>query len=143
MAINNLSKIYLGVYGIFIDSGKVLVIKKARGPYLDKYDLPGGGIEFNEKILDCLSREIKEETGSNLLSSDFLKISEYMCRYKKNDEIKDFHHIAIYYKIKLEIDNLKKGPDGEDSLGAELISLDKLNETNVAPIAWPIIEKFK
>ena len=136
-------KIYLGVYGIFIEDGKVLVIKKARGPYLGKYDLPGGGIEFNEKILDCLSREIKEETGSDLLSSEFLQINEYMCQYKKNDELRDFHHIAVYYTVKLEIDNLKKDPDGEDSLGAELIGLDKLNETNVAPIAWPIIEKFK
>lgn len=35
-------KIYIGVYGIILNEGKILLIKKARGPYKGMYDLPGG-----------------------------------------------------------------------------------------------------
>ncbi|MGE5672489.1 MAG: NUDIX domain-containing protein, partial [Mycobacterium leprae] len=37
-----------GAYGVCIVDGRVLVIRKAKGPYKGLYDLPGGGIEFGE-----------------------------------------------------------------------------------------------
>ncbi len=35
-----------GVYGLIIEDGKILLIKKFGGPYDKKLDLPGGTIEF-------------------------------------------------------------------------------------------------
>ena len=40
-------KTHIGAYGILIRDGKTALIKKARGGYKGKYDLPGGGIEHN------------------------------------------------------------------------------------------------
>ncbi|MCL2204522.1 MAG: NUDIX domain-containing protein [Defluviitaleaceae bacterium] len=44
---------------------KVLIIK--RSDYANRgkgeWDIPGGGLGFNETVLDCLHREIMEETG--------------------------------------------------------------------------------
>ena len=36
-------KTHIGAYGILIRDGKIALIKKARGGYKGKYDLPGGG----------------------------------------------------------------------------------------------------
>ena len=33
---------YLGIYGVCLNENKVLCIKKARGPYKNRFDLPGG-----------------------------------------------------------------------------------------------------
>ena len=41
-------KTHIGAYGILIRDGKIALIKKARGGYKGKYDLPGGGIEHTE-----------------------------------------------------------------------------------------------
>lgn len=137
-------KIYLGVYGIYWQDDKVLVIKKARGPYTGKYDLPGGGLNFDETAEQCLSREFIEETNAQILSKILVGINEYQCQYTKEDgTLKDFHHLGIYYKVNLSIKELKTTPDGQDSNGAVFMSIAELNNSNTSPIALPMIQKSR
>jgi len=135
---------YIGVYGIFIYKDSVLMIKKNRGPYKGKFDLPGGGVEFGEKISTCLAREINEETGSKLLGAEFVGLGEYTCQYVKEDQsLKDFHHIGVYYLVNLEIKDLKTGADGQDSDGALFVPIANISLENTSPIVVPIIEKIR
>lgn len=63
-------------------------------------------------------------------------------RNSKGEEF-GLHHIGIYYSVALEGDNnIKTGADGEDSLGAEYLDINKLSEVEISPIARPVIEKF-
>lgn len=52
-----------GVGVAVIDSGRVLVVRKDRGPWKDKWAVPGGKIELGERTVDAAVREVKEETG--------------------------------------------------------------------------------
>ena len=54
---------HVGVYALTEKEGSMLFIKKARGPYTGKWDLPGGGFELGESPLEALHREFTEETG--------------------------------------------------------------------------------
>ena len=54
---------HIGVYGICIEDNKLLCIKKARGPYKNRFDLPGGSQKENEGLTETLVREFREETG--------------------------------------------------------------------------------
>lgn len=119
------NKIYIGVYGIYIKEGNILVIKKSRGPYLGKYDLPGGGLNFDETEEQCLEREIDEETGAKVLSKKFLCFNECQCRYNENGVNKDFHHLALYFIVDLDASNIKREADGQDSLGSEFIPVSR------------------
>ncbi|OGH89014.1 MAG: hypothetical protein A2537_01225 [Candidatus Magasanikbacteria bacterium RIFOXYD2_FULL_36_9] len=139
---NDDKKIYLGVYGIFIQNEKILVIKKARGPYTGQYDLPGGGLNFDENVEDALKREFVEETNAVIKETNLIGINEYRCQYKKEDgKMKDFHHLGIYYKVDITVENLKTSPDGQDSNGALFVDIKDLNSKNTSPIAFGMILK--
>ena len=137
-------KIYLGVYGICLLGDKVLVIKKSRGPYFGKFDLPGGGLNFEETVSECLARELMEETNTKIKKDELMGINEYQCQYEEEKGvIKDFHHIGIYFRVDLEIDKLKIEPDGQDSEGALFIDITELTSNNTSPIALPMIMRAK
>jgi len=137
-----MNNIYMWVYGIYIENDKLLLIKKARWPYIWMYDLPGWGIEYWETIYDCLKREIYEETWTKLIDSQFIWNNEFICNYiNPKNEPRKSHHIWFYYKVNLEYKNIKTWPDGEDSLGAEFIDISELDKTQLSPIAKPMIEK--
>ena len=43
-------KNHFGVYGVCLQEGKLLCIEKTRGPYQNRFDLPGGGQELGEGL---------------------------------------------------------------------------------------------
>lgn len=128
------SKIHLGIYGICIQDGKVLMIRKGRGPYKGLLDLPGGKIEPGETFAGALRREFDEETGAKVLGHNPLCVSEYQCRWISEGEEKAFHHVALYNVVELDVVNLKQGPDGHDSEGARWVTVP-IPMSDVAPIA--------
>ena len=63
---------HVGSYGIIIRDDRIALIKKARGGYKGKLDLPGGGIEHNETPVEALKRELMEEAGVTVTSYELL-----------------------------------------------------------------------
>ena len=55
-------KFPVSIKAIIIDDNKVLCLKNER----NEWDLPGGKINFNEDIEQCLKREVKEETNLDI-----------------------------------------------------------------------------
>jgi ADP-ribose pyrophosphatase YjhB (NUDIX family) len=54
---------YLAVSAAIIRDGRVLVARRARGPALGVWTLPGGVVEAGETLSEALVREVTEETG--------------------------------------------------------------------------------
>ena len=53
---------FLAVSAAIIRDGRVLVARRARGPALGVWTMPGGVVEAGETLLEALVREIQEET---------------------------------------------------------------------------------
>lgn len=45
------------------EGDRVLLIKRAREPFIDHWSLPGGRREIGETAVECAIREVNEETG--------------------------------------------------------------------------------
>ena len=54
---------YLAVSAAIIRNGHILVARRARGPALGFWTLPGGVVEAGETLIEALKREVAEETG--------------------------------------------------------------------------------
>jgi len=57
-------KIDVAVKGVILKDDRILVIKRSEREdcFANLWDIPGGKIEFGERLDDALKREIKEET---------------------------------------------------------------------------------
>ena len=62
-------KFPISIKSIIIDDNKVLCLKNER----NEWDFPGGKINFNEDIEECLIREVKEEVNLDVNNLKILK----------------------------------------------------------------------
>ena len=133
-----MENIHLGAYCIIIKNSKVLLIKKIRGPYTGKWDVPGGKIEFGEKIADALKREVFEETGHHIHKIQFIGYEETF----ENFDNKKYHLFGVFFKADILGGKIKDLGDNIDSGGAVWISLDKINKKNLAKNPYNILKTF-
>ncbi len=70
-----------GVYAVTLLENKVMTVINSHGHYF----LPGGGVEVGESNLNCLAREVLEETGYTLEKAKFIgNASNYFTSLKNN-----------------------------------------------------------
>ena len=138
-----IKKTHIGVYGVIIKDEKIALIEKARGGYLGKLDLPGGGIEHEETIIEALKREIQEETETNVISQQLLEVFSTNIKWEmEKDLFEDLHHIGIIYQVDIDTEKLKEILDGLDSLGAHWYLIKNLCQEELTPFALYSLQKL-
>ncbi len=134
---------HIGVYGIIIQDEKIVLIKKARGGYKGKLDLPGGGMEHKESPIETLHRELDEEAGVTVIKEDLLDVTSTNIIWQMNEnEKEDLHHIGILYTVKIDRNKIKEEPDGIDSNGASWYKINDLKKDNLSPFTIYSLEKL-
>lgn len=77
----------------------VLLTKRACPPFKGMYCLPGGHIEPNETAEDAVVREVKEETGLDVVSLE--------CLGYRDEIVQDqnIHNIVLLYECEVDADS--------------------------------------
>jgi 8-oxo-dGTP diphosphatase len=131
---NGINRFNIRVYGIVINNeNQVLLCTEERNGFrFTKF--PGGGLEFGEGIIDCLKREFREETGSDIKNySHYFTTEEFQqSAFIQTDQI-----ISIYYKAELAGEPL---PEGRIIDGLEF-NWKKISELKDEDLTFPI-DKF-
>lgn len=90
----------IAVRGIIFIGDKVLMIQSDK---YQEYKFPGGGVEKNESDIDTLIREVREETGCEVIPSS---IKEYGKMIERRIDTFDSSHIfemeSRYYLCQVE-----------------------------------------
>jgi 8-oxo-dGTP diphosphatase len=128
----------VGAYGVLVDDGRILVIKKAKGPYKGQFDLPGGGMKFGESPQVTLHREFMEEAGVTVSLQEVLHPYSAVSRFQADtgDRVIELHHVGFLFRVILanEPVHVKTDPDGQDSLGAVWLPVDQLEPVTCSPL---------
>ena len=136
-------KTHVGAYGILIKGEEIALIKKARGGYKGKLDLPGGGIEHEELPTETLKREIMEEVGITINNYELLDVTATNILWEMEPDLwEDLHHIGILYCVDTNKFNLKNDADGLDSQGASWYKISELKKDNLSPFTIYALEKL-
>lgn len=134
---------HIGAYGVILKGNKIALIRKARGGYKGKLDLPGGGIEHTETPEEALVRELQEEAGVTVTKYELFGVPSSNILWQMTEEIKeDLHHIGIIYKVEIKEENVKEEPDGIDSEGCNWYDIKDLNKEELSPFAKYVIERL-
>lgn len=133
----------IGVYGIIIKDGKIALVRKAKGGYKGKLDLPGGGMEHAETPLETLKRELQEEAEVTVTKAELFDVTSTNIVWETPvNYIEDLHHIGILYKVEIKEDKVKTDPDGLDSEGCDWYEIAKLNKEELSPFTKYVVEKL-
>ena len=107
----------LTVDGVILENGEILLIKRKGEPFKGKWALPGGFVEYNEKVEDAVIREIREETGVNA------EIKELVGVYSDPKRDPRGHTVSIVFLLDIISGEIKCGDDACD---AKFFNLKKL-----------------
>ena len=126
---------HIGVYGICIKDNKLLCIRKERGPYKNRFDLPGGSQKEYESLIETLVREFQEETGYQI--DDYSNCRAFDVFVEKTN--RTVLHIMVFYEVDVNLNEqdavLEKLEDElNDSSGLYWIDLKELDISNASPL---------
>jgi ADP-ribose pyrophosphatase YjhB (NUDIX family) len=133
------TQVHSGAYGILTNNlaSEILLVRKSRGPYTGLLDLPGGRIEPGESPEDAVRREFVEETGQDVRVEGRIGDFDHTVSYSPPGlgEV-NLHHIGVIFRVALtkSDQSVKSGPDGQDSLGAQWVTIDSLTESGISPL---------
>lgn len=134
---------HIGIYGICIIDNKLLCIKKERGPYKNRFDLPGGSQKENEGFTETLVREFKEETGYQI--ENYRNCRAYDIFVEEMDRM--VHHIMVFYDVDINFEQKDAvleilNDELNDSSGTYWIDLEELDISNASPLILKLVQEL-
>lgn len=99
---------------------KIVLIKRLNEPFKGFYALPGGIVEYGEKVEDALLREVEEETG---LEGEIYKLVGVYSDPKRDPR---GHFVSVCFIVLPKGGELKAGSDAKELALFPLNSLPKL-----------------
>lgn len=89
--------------------GRVLLVQRARPPFLGRWGLPGGFCEWKERTEACCARETREETGLTV------RVEELRGVYSKANRDPRGHNVTVLYAARPLRGRAQGGDDAADA----------------------------
>lgn len=131
------SKLFVAVKACIVNSNnEVLLLRESSdyqgGTNIEKYDIPGGRIDVSESLLNALTREVFEETGLYVRTSELLDAHDTF--NTKGNEV--WHIVRLFYRVVCDNGEIILSKDHDMFEWVLLSSIDKRMDIigNLLPI---------
>jgi 8-oxo-dGTP diphosphatase len=111
------------VGAVVVEDGRLLLIRRGRGPAQGEWSVPGGRVERGELLAEAVVRELAEETGLEGVCGELIGWVE---------RIGDDHHFVILDFAVTLLDPEAEPVAGDDALEAAWVPLHEVAEIQLA-----------
>lgn len=98
----------LAVDGIILHKGRLVLIKRGRVPFKNSFALPGGFVEYNERVEDAVVREMNEETGL------ITEVKSIFGVYSDPQRDPRGHTVSVVFELNVTGGKLRSGDDAKE-----------------------------
>lgn len=77
------------------DEGRLLLVRRRRAPEAGHWGLPGGKVDFGERVAETCAREVREELGVGI------SVGELVCVVDQIDEVQGTHWVAPVFRARI------------------------------------------
>jgi len=126
---------FVGVGAVIVEGGRVLLVKRRFEPLAGQWSLPGGAVDVGETLEACVIREMREETGLDVMPGPVIEVFDRITH--DADGRVQYHYVLVDYVCRPVGGRLAAASDAADVAWAapgELPSF-KLTEKATAVIA--------
>ena len=108
---------FVGVGAVIVDQGRVVLIKRRFEPLAGQWSLPGGAVDVGETLVECVAREMLEETGLVVEVGPVVEVFDRIVR--DGDGRVQFHYVLVDYLCRPTGGTLSAGSDVAEAVYAE------------------------
>jgi 8-oxo-dGTP diphosphatase len=112
----------LCVGAIVVDEGRLLLVRRGRGPAAGAWSVPGGRVEAGETLAEAVLRELAEETGLEGVCDELVGWVERMGP--------DHHYVILDFAV--TVLEPRQPRAGDDAAEAEWVPLDEVAHRRLA-----------
>jgi ADP-ribose pyrophosphatase YjhB (NUDIX family) len=128
----------VGVGAVIVHEGRVLLVRRGREPLKGHWTLPGGVLEVGESLADGVAREVREETGLDVV---VVELVELLDRIHREEGRVRFHYVIADYLCHVTGGELRAGSDADAARWVERAELNSHSVLLLDPITVRVIEK--
>ncbi len=126
----------IGVSAIIFDQNeRVLLIRRGKPPASGFWHVPGGKLEAGESLVEGVRREVKEETGLDVIIGPIMAVVE------RRQE--GFHYVIVDFLARISNFNQAEIQSADDASAAAWVAEDELSQYPIADGLLPILERAR
>jgi 8-oxo-dGTP diphosphatase len=116
----------VAVGAVAVSDGRLLLVRRGRGPAAGEWSVPGGRVEAGETLHEAVVREVAEETGLEVVVAGFLGWVERMADAGAGGAA-GYHFVILDFAVDV-LDPGREPVAGDDAAEVTWVRLDGLSE---------------
>jgi acetyl-CoA carboxylase carboxyl transferase subunit beta len=124
-----------GAGALIIDDGRMLLIRRGRGAYVDHWAVPGGRQRRGETMREAAAREVLEETGLIVEVGDVVWVGDIL----DDADPPAYHYTVVDFSATVAGGVLEAGDDAAE---ARWVPLGEVRSLQLTPTMVDLIDRL-
>lgn len=114
---------FVGVGVVVWKDGRVLLVRRAKPPRAGQWSLPGGRQKLGETVRETAAREVREETGTEIVLRALLDVIDSI--NPDGDGQIQYHYTLVDFDAEWSAGALVAGSDAAEAVWADPAALER------------------